>query len=105
VDVRGFESFLEALDLADCDAPLLLLDEIGRMECLSSRFVSLVERLLDGDKVVAATVALHGPGLIARVKARPDCRVVEVRPAGRDRLPVELVRWLRERLGSSSFET
>lgn len=102
VDVKGFEAFLEVLDLAGSEAPLVLLDEIGKMECLSPRFVSLVAQLLDGDKVVAATVALRGPGLISAVKARPDCRLVEVRPAERDRLPVELAGWLRGRLGQPS---
>lgn len=83
VDVAGYEAFLDTLDLS---APLLFVDEVGKMECLSPRFVALLRELLDSERTVVATVALKGGGFIAEVKARRDCRVVEVRPAERERL-------------------
>jgi len=46
------------------DAPVdaWLVDEIGKMECLSPRFVTAVRALLDGAPPVVATVALRGGG-------------------------------------------
>lgn len=98
VDLEGFEAFLASLDLLSHTSPLVFIDEIGRMECLSQRFVDLVETLLDSGKTVVATVARQGEGLIREVKERPDSLLVEVTPANRQVLPDELVRWLEKRL-------
>ncbi len=98
VDVQGVEAFLAALDLPSHPARLVFIDEIGRMECLSPRFVSLVRTLLASEKTVVATVARKGEGVIREVKGRPDVRLVELTPANRQTIPDELARWLEERL-------
>lgn len=95
VDVAGFEAFLAGLDLEHAESPLLFIDEIGRMECLSSRFVTLMRSLLDSERMVVATVARKGLGFIAEVKGRADCAMEEVRLGERERL---LYDRLRERL-------
>jgi nucleoside-triphosphatase len=88
VDVTGFEELvLHELD-RPCD--LMLIDEIGKMECFSSRFVAATEALLDSDTPVIATVASRGSGLIARVKSRGDVELVEVTRRNRDELPQDL---------------
>jgi nucleoside-triphosphatase len=86
VDVAGFEAFLDASELARSDSPLLFIDEIGKMECLSTRFVALVRGLLASGRTVVATVALNGPGLIAEVKGRSDCELVTIDPGNRERM-------------------
>jgi nucleoside-triphosphatase len=94
VDVEGFERFLDRLDLSS--SPLVFVDEIGKMESLSPRFADLMRKLLDSGKTVVATIAMRGEGLIAEVKKRPDCSLVEVTPANRERLPGELAARLRD---------
>jgi nucleoside-triphosphatase len=98
VDVEGFKAFLASLDLPSHPSPLVFIDEIGKMECLSPSFVRLAGTLFDSGKTVVATVAGQGEGLIRTVKERRDCFLVEVTPANRQRLPDELVRWLEQRL-------
>lgn len=100
VDLDGFEAFLASLDLSSHPSPLVFIDEIGKMECLSQRFTDLVETLLDSGKTVVATVARQGEGLIRKVKGRPDSLLVEVTPMNRQILPDELVRWLEKRLAA-----
>ena len=96
VDVAGFEAFLDRLALESSPAALIILDEIGKMECLSPRFQSLVWKLLDSDKTVVASVAMKGEGFMTEVKRRPDCRVAEVTPANREKLVGEFAEWIRE---------
>jgi nucleoside-triphosphatase len=79
------------------EANLIVIDEIGKMELTCPSFVECVPRLLDGGMPVIATVALHGSGLIAQVKARGDVRLVEVAGHNREQLPEELDSWLRLR--------
>lgn len=82
------------------DVDAYLIDEIGKMELLCPSIVEMVPHLLDGPVPVVATVALHGPGLIAQVKARQDVQFIDVSPRDRDSLPEELEGWLRERISS-----
>jgi nucleoside-triphosphatase len=96
VDVAGFERLLEELDLRHSPSSLIIIDEIGKMECFSKRFVDVVTLLLDGSKTLVATIALKGEGVIRQVKRKPDCRVVTVTRENRDRLPDELTSELQE---------
>jgi nucleoside-triphosphatase len=73
-----------------------LLDEIGKMECFSPRFVAAVQRLLGSGARVVATVAKRGGGLIEEVKARPDAELWEVTPRNREVLVDRVLRWLEE---------
>jgi nucleoside-triphosphatase len=90
VDVDQFEAFLDGQKLDQVATSLVFVDEIGKMECLSHRFVDLVRRLLDSPKILIATVALKGSGLITEVKERPDVALVEVAPGNRNSLVKEL---------------
>jgi nucleoside-triphosphatase len=75
-----------------------LVDEIGKMECLSREFVAAMRALLDTGSPVVATVALRGEGLIAEVKRRPDVETWEVTRANRDDVPERVLGWLQDRL-------
>lgn len=98
VDVEGFERLLEELDLRHSPAPLIIIDEIGKMECFSRRFIDVVTLLLDGPKTLVATIAMKSEGFIQLVKRRSDCRLVTVTRENRDRLPGELASGLQDRL-------
>jgi nucleoside-triphosphatase len=71
-----------------------LVDEIGKMECLSPRFVSAMRALFEAPAPVVATVAQRGRGFIAEVKQRRDALVWEVTASNRDALPERVVTWL-----------
>lgn len=98
VDIKGFEDFLKALKLPSCPSTLVVIDEIGKMECLSREFVALIGQLLSSGRTVVATVARKGEGLIEEVKARGDVQLIEITRANRDGLADEVTRWLEERL-------
>jgi nucleoside-triphosphatase len=98
VDLAALERVVdEALD-SDSGAEVYLVDEIGKMECLSSRFVGAMERLLDSGVPTVATVASKGAGLIERVKQRPDVRVLRVTRGNRESLHAQVLDWLMPRL-------
>ncbi|WP_342679554.1 nucleoside-triphosphatase [Methanofollis sp. UBA420] len=86
VDVAMFEAFLAAAPFSGAGVRLVVVDEIGKMECLSPRFREMVTSLLDGPLPVVATVALRGDSFIEGLKERPDVRLVVVTEANRDAL-------------------
>jgi nucleoside-triphosphatase len=68
VDLSGLESIgLEALTPRE-PGTVVVLDEIGKMECLSEAFKTRVARLLDDDTPLIATVAAVGVGFVRRVR-------------------------------------
>jgi nucleoside-triphosphatase len=83
------------LPFLDPSTNLIVIDEIGRMECLSRRFTGLVRELLDSGKVVIATVALKGGGLIEEVKKRKDVLTFLMTEGNRDSLVSEIVDKIR----------
>jgi nucleoside-triphosphatase len=93
VDVAALEDAASLL-APHADADVILVDEIGKMECLAPGLVAAIEGLLDGARPLVATVAAKGSGLIAAVKARPDVELIEVTRENRDVLPEALYRRL-----------
>lgn len=69
---------------------VVVIDEIGKMECLSPAFVSAARRALAGPVPVLATVALAGGGFIQESKHLPGVELVALSRENRDRLPAEL---------------
>ncbi len=92
VDVEGLDRFLDSIPWLAPGAGLVVIDEIGKMECCSASFRALVGRILDSDACLLATIARQGSGLIAEVKQRPDVELVEVTMRNRDALVGEIVR-------------
>jgi nucleoside-triphosphatase len=75
VDVDGFEAFLNGMALLDLQTGPIMIDEIGKMECLSRRFGEMIADILDSEKQLIATIALKGGGLIANLKKRFDAQL------------------------------
>ena len=95
VDVIGFEkSVLPLLDLKQTDVELFVIDEIGKMECLSEKFAEAVRKLFASNKAVLATVAQKGAGLIAEVKNYPGVRMFTLRPQTRENTIAEILEIL-----------
>ncbi|MHC4133524.1 MAG: nucleoside-triphosphatase [Planctomycetota bacterium] len=92
VDVAAVDAVVERTLRPGRD--LYLVDEIGKMECLSETFVLRMRALLDTEARLVATIALRGGGFIASVKRRPDAELSEVTTDNRDRLVDEVGAWI-----------
>jgi len=73
-----------------------LVDEVGKMECFSEKFVHAIRKLLNSDEKIVATVALHGTGLIEEVKQRRDVTLWEITYENRDEMSQKVLNWLSE---------
>lgn len=70
VDVEVLETVARTA-LAPRPRAVYLVDEIGKMECLSPAFVAVTRALLDAGVPLVATVGRRGGGFVAAVKRRP----------------------------------
>jgi nucleoside-triphosphatase len=95
VDVAGFEKLVVTiLDAEQNDAGLFVIDEIGKMECLSRKFVAAVRGLFDSDKSVLATVARKGTGFISEVKIYPGTQLFNLTSDNRKKTIDEILKIL-----------
>ena len=95
VDVAGFEnSVVPILDPEQTDAELFVIDEIGKMECLSGKFVVAVHRLFASGKSVLATISQKGSGLISEVKSCPSTKLLKLTRENRDEVIAEVLQIL-----------
>ena len=94
VDVAGFETeIVPAIDpLLHPDADLIVVDEIGKMECFSARFQEAVLRALESEVPVLGTVGLGGHPFIRQIRVRADVELIQITAENRDRLPQQLSR-------------
>ena len=97
VDVGAIDRAAEAALAPRRGVRLYLVDEIGKMECLSERFVADMRRVLAGSIPLVATVAKRGAGFIAEVKRREDCELWTLTRGNRDAMPQEILTWLANR--------
>ncbi len=86
VDVTGLEAFISRLPFSDKGTKLVMIDEIGKMECFSKKFQKIISEVLASEKIFIATIALKGAGLIAEIKKRRDIRLFEVTRNNQDTL-------------------
>ncbi len=83
---ESFEGFGAELleNLLRCPEPLVLLDEIGRFERTSARFLAALDRVLDSPKPVIAVLKQEALPHIGAIKARADTLVVDLDTVSRE---------------------
>lgn len=71
---------------------IIILDEIGKMECFSSLFKEAALRALDSPNIVIGTITFGGGGFIEKIKNRLDIEITEVTEKSRDSLPAIILK-------------
>jgi nucleoside-triphosphatase len=70
---------------------IIILDEIGKMECFSAAFKTAALEALDSQNIVIGTITFGGGDFIQNIKKRDDMEITEVTPDNRDALPSVLL--------------
>lgn len=96
VDVAAIDAVARRVRAPDPVVALFVIDEIGKMECLSRGFLDAVRALLSLECPLLATVALSGGGLIEEVKRRPGAQLVHLTRDNRERVPGEAAHLLQQ---------
>lgn len=98
VDVAALDAAVAAALAREREVGLWLVDEIGKMECLSERFVATMRRLLAGAVPVIATVSQGGGGFIDEVKRYEDCELWTLTRSNRDAMTEWILAWIAQRI-------
>jgi nucleoside-triphosphatase THEP1 len=86
VSIENIES-IAVPSITPKDDDIIILDEIGKMECFSEVFRQAAARALDSPNIVIGTITFGGDDFIRNVKERDDVEITEVTSENRDSLP------------------
>lgn len=102
VDIKGFESLLSSIPFFIPTVSIIIIDEIGKMECFSERFREILIRALNSEKWVIATISLKGSGWIEEIKRRKDIRLFEITQRNRDSMVADILKEVEINLTNST---
>jgi nucleoside-triphosphatase THEP1 len=94
VDLRFLET-VALLRIEPVPGVLIVIDEIGKMECFSRRFIELVENVLGGSSTVLGTLARGGSPFIREIRGSTGVDLIEVTLQNRDGLVEEIIEKIR----------
>jgi nucleoside-triphosphatase len=96
VDLASFEAVgVAALEAATREADLVVVDEIGKMEFCSARFLGALEAALASPKPVLGTILQAPHPWADAVKRRPTVELYRLTPRNREDLKDALLARLR----------
>lgn len=102
VDVGAIDGVARSALAVRDDVDVYLVDEIGKMECLSPEFVAAVRALLNARVPVVATIGQRGGGFIAEVKRRRGVALWQITRANRDDAPARVRDWIEQQANAAS---
>ncbi|MGA2330883.1 MAG: NTPase [Syntrophales bacterium] len=92
VDIEVFDDFLGHIAFSGPDTGVIIIDEIGKMECISDRFKKLLKTVLEQERPVIATIASKGEGIIEEIKKRDDVELFVMTLNNRNSLLPEILK-------------
>jgi nucleoside-triphosphatase len=97
VDISALEEVLELITPESRDE-IIIIDEIGKMECFSEKFKTLVLNALKWENPFLGTIALKGDSFIEYIKKMQNIELIAVTTKNRN----ELFFYLKDKLSSVS---
>lgn len=91
VSIKNIES-IAAPSISPVGNNIIILDEIGKMECFSLAFKQATTNAIDSSNIVIGTITLGGDEFIREIKKRKDIKISEVTVDNRNVLPSTILR-------------
>ena len=100
VDIDVLEDVgVNAINRAIEEAELIIIDEVGKMEVESIRFIEAVRIAMEVDKPLILTLHKKSRNpLLQDIRRRDDVRILEVTPINRNLLPYKIIKLLKGEL-------
>ena len=91
VSIENIET-IAVPSISNLNDNIIILDEIGKMECFSQVFKQAATQALESPNTVIGTITFGGGNFIQEIKKRNDTEIIEVTLKNRDQLPILILR-------------
>jgi nucleoside-triphosphatase len=96
VDITNLDNIgVAAINRALKESDLIVIDEIGKMELFSPRFMEAVLKAIDSSKKVLGTIMLNPHPFADDIKRNLNVNVIELTRANHDQVLREIMDWLK----------
>lgn len=95
VNLRDIEDLAVPAITPKSPQQLIVIDEVGKMECFCEAFRNALIAALDAPNALLGTIAAKGTNFIETIKHRNDLTILDVNMHNRDALPEKLAALLR----------
>lgn len=92
VDVAGFDEFISAIPFKSSISPLLIIDEIGKMEIMSLYFRELLVSLLNLENILIASISSRSDDFFYEIKSRTDVDLYNLEKENRDEVYLRVIQ-------------
>ena len=86
VNIKDIDQIAAPSMMPSMPDEIVVIDEIGKMECLSRLFKQTLLDVLNSDHPVIGSIALKGDLFIRKIKERNDVELIQVSEKNRDTL-------------------
>jgi nucleoside-triphosphatase THEP1 len=97
VNLQDIDAIVVPAMLPTRKEEIVVIDEIGKMECFSSVFRETLIKALDSPNRVIGSIAQKGDAFIQSIKRRGDLLVITVTPQNREVLVHELLQCIKDK--------
>ncbi|QLH75541.1 MAG: NTPase [Methanomassiliicoccales archaeon] len=100
IDLEVLEEIgVNALNKACEESDVIVIDEVGKIEVESEKFVNAVKAALDVEKPILLTLHKKSRNpLLQDIRRRDDVRILEVTPINRNLLPYKIMKLMKGEL-------
>jgi nucleoside-triphosphatase len=100
INIEALETIgVDAINEAITNADVIVIDEVGKMEVGSEKFIEAVKKAIDIDKPLILTLHKKSRNpLLQDIRRRADMRILEVTPINRNLLPYKIIKILKGEL-------
>ncbi|MFA5771726.1 MAG: NTPase [Thermoplasmata archaeon] len=100
INVEALETIgVNAINEAVMNSDVIIIDEVGKMEVGSEKFIESVKKAIDVDKPLILTLHKKSRNpLLQDIRRRADMRILEVTPINRNLLPYKIIKILKGEL-------
>ena len=97
IDLTSLDTIgVEALNTACKESDVIVVDEVGKMEVESDKFVTAVKAAMETDKPMILTLHKKSRNpLLQDIRRRDDVRILEVTPINRNLLPYKIIKLMK----------
>ena len=90
IEQIGVKAISDGLKFAD----FVIIDEIGKMELHSKKFIKVLQKALESKKILIATILQKSHPVADKIKARKDVKLFKITKENRHKLVQEIVNEL-----------
>lgn len=94
VDIKSFEEIAIPTITPNNRSNFFIIDEIGKMECFSKKFINCVKFLFNSEFPVFATIPIYSLPIINEIISNHNVEVIEINLQNRDKICSYLINYI-----------